>query len=299
MSCLRRVIALGFFDGVHLGHRMLLARTRERAAELGATPAVISFDAHPDEVVFHRPVRLLGTTAERRELIARVGGIEDILLLHFDDRMMRMPWEVFLQSLTDELGAVHLVMGEDFSCGYRGEGTAERLCARCDELGIGHDVIAQMSLDGVVVSSTYIRELISDGRMEEAARYLGHPHSISDTVSLGFKIGRTIGAPTINTRIPAGVIVPRFGVYATRVYLQDGAHLSVTNVGVRPTFGGGEDVTVESHILDFQGDLYGKEVRIEFYHFLRPEQRFETVEALRLQIERDKDSVRRYFSALG
>lgn len=292
---MKRVIALGFFDGVHLGHQALMNKTVQRAAELGATPSVISFDQHPDTLVRGESVPLINSVAGRKELIARVGGIDDVIMIHFDERFMHTPWREFLRVVKEELGAVHLVIGYDFSCGWRGEGTAERIALWCAENGLGCDAVGKVLLDGVTVSSTYIRTLVAQGEMEKADRYLGHPHVLIDTVGYGYKIGRQIGAPTINTRIPEGVIVPRHGVYATRVWLPDGPRAAVTNIGVRPTFGEGHSLTVESNILDFSGDLYGAQIRLEFFAFLREEKRFESPEALREAIEENIAQTRRYF----
>ena len=295
MNEIKRVVALGFFDGVHLGHQALMRRTVQRAAEYGVTASVMSFDAHPDTLVRGVEVPLLGSVADRKDLIRRVGGVEDIIMIHFDRRFMQTPWRAFVDSVKNDLGAVHLVMGRDFCCGYRGEGTSERISAWCGENGLGCDVVDEVLVDGVVVSSTYIRELVCAGDMERAAAFLGHPHTLTDTVGYGYKIGRSIGAPTINTRIPEGVIVPRHGVYATRVWLPEGAKPAVTNVGQRPTFENDGRVTVESNILDFSGNLYGSQVRLEFLKFLRVERRFPTPQALGEQIQKDIETTRLYF----
>lgn len=295
MDDIRRVIALGFFDGVHLGHQALMKKTVERAAEYGVRPAVISFDTHPDTYVHGVDVPLLGSVADRRDLISRIGGIDDIIMIHFDRRFMQMAWDDFLRSVKEDLGAVHLVMGRDFCCGYKGLGTSDRIAAWCAEQGLGCDIVSEVVVDGVVVSSTYIRDLVAKGDMERAAVFLGHPHSLTDTVGYGYKIGRSIGAPTINTCIPENVIVPRHGVYATRVWLPQGPKPAVTNVGVRPTFDNDDRLTVESNILDFSGNLYGSQVRLEFLRFLREEKRFPTPEALGEQIQRDIEASRAYF----
>lgn len=295
MDEIKRVIALGFFDGVHLGHQALMRLTVERAAAYGVRPSVISFDAHPDTLVRGVEVPLLGSVADRKELISRVGGIDDIIMIHFDRRFMQTSWRDFAASVKKDLGAVHLVVGRDFSCGYRGEGTSERMAAWCRENGLGCDIVDEVRVDGIVVSSTYIRGLVQAGDMETAQKFLGHPHTLTDTVGYGYKIGRSLGAPTINTRIPEGVIVPRHGVYATRVWLPEGPRPAVTNVGVRPTFGGDDRLTVESNILDFNGNLYGSQVRLEFLRFLRDERKFPTPEALGEQIGLDIQATRGFF----
>ena len=295
MDMEKRVVALGFFDGVHLGHQALMKKAREQAARLGVKPAVITFDAHPDVFVHGVEVPLLESMDGRMELIRRVGGIDEVIVLHFDRQFMQTPWLDFVRSVIDDIGAVHLVMGRDFSCGWRGQGTAERIADWCRENGIGCDIVDQVELDGIVVSSTYIRKLVMEGAMEEAARYLGHPYSIEDTVVHGFQRGRRMGIPTINFTLPEGMIVPRYGVYATRAWLPEGACPSVTNVGVRPTFDGDGHITVETNLLDYSGELYGAQVRLEFLAFLRDEERFPSQEALAAQIQRDIDSTRMYF----
>ena len=293
----KRVIALGFFDGIHIGHAALLRRTKERAAEIGATPSVLSFDVHPDTLVFGTDVPLINSAAGRADLIRRLFGIESVIFIHFDRTVMQMPWQEFVQTLIHEMDAAWVVVGHDFRFGWKGEGTADRLKDYCAEHGIGCDIIPAVTMDGRLVSSTYIRDLIASGDMETANRFLGHPHVLVDTVHYGYRLGTKMGTPTINMRFPAGVVVPRFGVYAAKVFLEDGSeHMAVTNVGVRPTVSGEDRVSVESFILDFSGNLYDHKVRVEFHAFLRPEQKFESVDALKAQILRDAEHTRAYFA---
>ncbi len=296
MSTIKRVIALGFFDGVHIGHGALLRRTKERAAEIGAMPSVLSFDVHPDTLVFEKEVPLINSALGREDLIRRCYGIDNVVFLHFNHRIMCMPWQDFIEHLMKELNICHIVVGHDFSFGYKGAGTASKLRTYCEERGIGCDIIAPVMLDGRIVSSTYIRGLIQEGEMEQAERYLGHPHTLLDTVRSGYHLGTKMGAPTINMHFPEGVIVPRYGVYAARVFLEDGSgHAAVTNVGVRPTVSDGDRLTVESHLLDYSGNLYGRQARLEFHRFMRPEKKFECFESLSEQICRDAEEARKYF----
>ena len=296
MAEIKRAIALGFFDGVHIGHGALLRRTKERAEEIGALPSVLSFDVHPDTLVFGREVPLINSALGREDLIRRLYGIDNVVFLHFNRHMMCMPWRDFADSLIGELNVGWIVAGHDFSFGHRGEGTAEKLKAYCEERGLGCDVIPPVMLDGRIVSSTWIRSLIAEGEMEQAARCLGHPHTLLDTVHSGYHLGTKMGAPTINMHFPEGVIVPKHGVYAAKVFLEDGSeHVAVTNVGVRPTVGEGNRLTVESHLLNYSGNLYGRQARLEFHRFLRPEQKFESFEQLSEQIRRDAEEARRYF----
>lgn len=296
MGEFRRAIALGFFDGVHIGHGALLRKTTERAAELAVVPTVLSFDVHPDKLVTGKDVPLINSASDREEIIHRCYGIDEMVLVHFDERIMRMPWREFAGNAIRELGLAWIVVGHDFRFGYRGEGTAEKLKAFCEEKGIGCDIIQAVRLDGRIVSSTYIRTLIADGDMEQAARYLGHPHTLRDVVRPGFHLGARLGTPTVNMRFAEGVIVPRRGVYAARAWLEDGSSCSaVANIGVRPTVSDGQSVNVESHLIGFSGNLYGQQVRVEFYKFLRPEVKFEDNEELARQIRRDIDSAGEYF----
>ena len=296
MSQLKRAIALGFFDGVHIGHGALLNKTKERALELGATPSVLSFDVHPDKLVFRKDVPLINSALSREEIIRRCYGINDVVFIHFNQHTMCMPWKDFADSIIEELGLAWIVVGHDFCFGYRGEGTAEKLKEYCAGKNIGCDIIPPVCLDGRIVSSTYIRSLIAEGDMEEAARYLGHPHTLQDTVHSGYHLGTKLGAPTINMQFPEGVIVPRHGVYAAKVFLDDGSeHIAVANVGIRPTVSEDQRVNVESHLIEFSGNLYGRQARVEFYRFLRPEQKFPDFETLSRQIQQDADAARAYF----
>ena len=296
MEQVRRAIALGFFDGVHIGHAALLKRVKERASELGAVPSVLSFDVHPDTLVFGTEVPLINSLQGREELIQRLFGIDNTVFLHFNKRLMRMPWDEFISDLVEDLNICAVVVGHDFTFGYRGQGNPKLLKTWCEERGISCDVIPAVKLNGIVVSSTYIRKLIEDGNMEEASRYLGHPHVLTDTVHSGYHLGRKLGTPTINMFFPEGVIVPRYGVYASKVFLSDGSeHTAVTNIGVRPTVSEGNRVSVESHLLDFSGNLYGRQARVEFYKFLRPEKKFSGYQELSDQIHRDSAAARYYF----
>jgi len=295
-----RVIALGFFDGVHIGHGALLRRAAERARELGVVPAVISFDTHPVKMVTGAAVPLINSPLDRADLMKRLYGIDDLIFLHYDRELMHMAWDDFIRWLASDFGAVHLVAGYNFHFGYRGEGDSEKLVKKCAELGIGCDIVEKVSLDGVPVSSTYIRGLLLDGRLEEANRFLGHRHILTDSVRYGYRFGRTLGTPTVNMRFEDGVLVPLHGVYAAEVHILDTGEVrpAVTNIGVRPTSGGDSSVTVESHLLGFSGNLYGRRIRVEFHKFLRPEMKFGCVAALRNQIRRDASETLEFFDGL-
>jgi len=295
MSEKKTVLALGFFDGIHIGHGALLRMARQRAEEIGAESAVLTFDIHPDTFVRHVTVPLINSAADRSEIVRRWYGINMVRYIHFNEETMRLPWRDFIENVRRTYHTVHFVVGHDFSFGYKGEGTAEVLRNWCSTQGLGCDVIAPVIKDGIVVSSTYIRGLLENGEITRVNEFLGHPHILSDTVQTGFRIGRTLDYPTVNMRFAEGVLVPRHGVYATRVILPDGSmHKAVTNIGNRPTFDGTR-LTVETHIFDFEGELYGERLTLEFYSFLRPEQRFETPELLRQRIAQDAVEAKAFF----
>ncbi len=285
----KTVIALGFFDGVHIGHGALLRRTAERAKELSAAPAAFTFDRAPKEFVTGVGVPLLTSVEERRALIRTLYGIDTTFVAPFDHAMMTMPWDAFLAGqLVDRYHAVHLVAGHDYRFGYRNEGTPERLRDWCAAHGVGCDVIPKVELDGVTVSSTHVRELVEAGDMPAAAAFLGHPCAVTGVVRHGKHIGTEELFPTVNLIPEPWRVLPRFGVYAVRVVLPDGrAYAGVTNVGIRPTIVDDNRVTIETYLVDFDGDLYDTEIRIEFLRYLRGEKKFESMAALHRQIEED------------
>lgn len=292
----QNVIALGFFDGIHIGHAALVEKAKERAARLGARPAVLTFDEHPDTYVKKISVELINSAADRSYILDRFFGVRNVYYIRFNEQTMRMHWQAFIESIIEAYSAVHFVVGHDFSFGYKGQGTAEILRDYCRSKGLGCDVIEPVTRDGVTVSSTYIRELIAGGEMARANEFLGHPHLLTDTVRSGYRLGRSaLDAPTINMRFPEGVLVPKRGVYASKVRLPDGEHTAVTNIGVRPTFGG-DKVTVETNILDYSADLYGQRACVEFHDFIRPERKFDSPEELMLQIKRDAAAARALFA---
>ena len=300
MSTPKRVIALGFFDGVHKGHGALLRTVAQVADRLGAKPCAFTFDRSPTAAITGQAVPLLSSVEDRVWLMRRYYGIEEVIVAPFDG-MQKMDWQDFVSEyLPKELGAVHVVAGHDFHFGYLGKGNPQRLQEKCRELGMGCDIIQKVEQDGITISSTYIRTLIAQGEVERADQFLGHPHTLTNRVAHGKKIGTTtLGFPTVNLLIPQGVIVPAFGVYATRVWFDGQCRCAVTNVGVRPTVEDNDGhVTVEGFILDFDGDLYGHEIRMEFYKYLRPEQCFPSMDALAAEIRRNAQQTRDYFRQL-
>ena len=300
MNTKKRVIALGFFDGVHLAHGALLSRTRDVAKQLGVSAAAFTFDRQPAAAITGIHVPLLSSVDDRAWLMRNYYDIPELVVANFDG-MMRMDWQDFITDyLIRDLGVVHVVAGHDFHFGYMGKGNPQRLKEKCAELGVGCDIISKMEQDGITISSTYIRTLVAQGEMERANAFLGHPHILTDRVAHGKKLGRsTLGFPTVNLHIPDGVIVPAFGVYATRVWFDGQCRQAVTNVGVRPTVKDNDGrVTVEGFILDYEGDLYGHQIRMEFHKYLRGERKFDSLQALSEEISRNAQQTREYFQTM-
>ncbi len=292
----KRVIALGFFDGVHLGHGSLLKRARELADRCGCKAKVVTFDRQPASVIRGETPLLLSSPADREYLMKTLYGIDEVEFLHFGRSMMELDWESFLRGcLMEEAGACHLVCGFDYRFGYRGLGNAELLRGFCEENGIGCDVLPELKIDGVPVHSSTIRALLQEGQLEEAERLLGHPYLLSGTVISGKQLGRTLGTPTANLDFSNELLPLPNGVYVTEACFDGMRCPSVTNVGCCPTVGG-RRMTVETWLLDFSGDLYGKELRLFFLRHLRDEIRFASLGELRSSILRDGEAAKRYFS---
>lgn len=220
-------------------------------------------------------------------------------MVPFDHEMMTTSWQDYItEILVKRHHAVHLVAGHDHHFGHKNQGSPELLVQKCAELGLGCDIIPKVEVGGITVSSTYIRRLVELGQIERANRFLGHPHVLTQEVRHGRRIGHTIGIPTVNLTAPPHVLVPSHGVYATQVVLPDGSSCAaVTNVGTRPTVNNGSDITVEAWLLDFDGDLYGQTVRVEFHQHIRDEVRFDSLDALKAQITADAQTTRRFFAA--
>ena len=288
----RQIVALGFFDGVHLGHQALLTACRDLARGLGAETAAITFESHPQSL-FCREVPPLLTAVEDRKRLLRLYGMDQVHTFPVTREVMSTPWQAFLDKLTD-LGAAGFVCGYDFRFGSRGEGTAEKLLRFCEERNLPCVIVPEQTLDGVRISSTHIRDLIENGNMEEAVRFLGHRHILTGQVVTGRKLGRTLGIPTANISIPEDVVQLPFGVYACKALAEEKEYLAVTNIGNRPTVGG-HRITVEPWLLDFEGDLYGKPLTLQFFRFLRPETKFSSLDALKEEILKNAAQTRKFF----
>jgi riboflavin kinase/FMN adenylyltransferase len=204
-----------------------------------------------------------------------------------------MDWADFLEMLRKDYGAAGFVCGEDFRFGFKGQGNATVLSWYCQQENLPCAVVPEQTIGGIRVSSTYIREQLETGDMATAVRFLGHPHILTGTVVHGRKLGRTLGIPTANLRLPEGIVTPRFGVYACSTDIDGTVYPAVTNIGNRPTVNG-HHTTVEPWILDYSGDLYDREITLRFHYFIRPEMKFDSLEALQSEIFRNAEEARAY-----
>lgn len=289
---MKKIFALGFFDGVHLGHQALLAECCRIARKQDATACAITFKQHPQSLFIDTPPKLLNGEQDRERMM-RNHGIGFIYSYPVVKTVMSMPWKAFLDELVEH-GAAGFVCGTDFRFGNRGEGNVERLTAYCKEKDLICSIVGDQTLDGIRVSSTYIRQLLQSGDLETANRFLGHPHTLTGEVVAGRGIGRTMGIPTANLQIDSNICLPMCGVYACLAQLDGKAYAAVTNIGSRPTVGG-HHITVEPWLLDFDGNLYGKQLTLEFHRYLRQEKKFDSLEQLREEIQKNALQTRKIF----
>jgi riboflavin kinase/FMN adenylyltransferase len=274
-------VAVGTFDGVHLGHREVIA----------GADTVLTFEPHPTAVVQPDAApRLLTDPGRKAQLIASLGA-QELVVIPFDRDFAARSAQQFVDDvLVASLGATHVAVGENFRFGHKAQGDAELL--RADER-FQTRIVELLEVDGEVVSSSHIRGLVLGGAVEYADKLLGAPFTVAGEVAHGDKRGRTLGFPTANLVPVEGYVVPGHGVYACRARTADGAvHVAATNVGVRPMFVTGRGELIEAFLVDFDGDIYGTPLRVEFLTRLRGEKRFESVEALVEQMGRDVEDAR-------
>jgi riboflavin kinase/FMN adenylyltransferase len=294
-------VAIGVFDGVHRGHRHLIGRLVDRAGREGLARLVVTFHPHPRSVLRpETPLTYLCGLEERVELL-RALGVDDVAVLAFTSELAQLSARDFVSLVVEELRMKLLVVGADFALGRGREGTTDVVARIGNEMGFVVDVVPLLAASGEAdapsakVGSTAVRQALARGDMETVASLLGRPFGLRGPVIKGAERGKGLGFPTANMAFGQDRALPAFGVYVTRAYLREGVFPAVTNIGLRPTFG--EDrPTVETFILDFQGEVYGQDLRIELLHRLRGEVRFPSPDALREQIEKDVAATRAYLA---
>ena len=293
----RRVcVAIGMFDGVHLGHQQVIRQTIEDARQHEGIAVAITFDCHPNSVVApERNPPLIYSLSQRLRVIESL-GIDVALSIHFDQAFSEISGEQFIRALVRDFRNLHsLCVGSAFTFGHRRSGNVELLKRLGKELHFMVHGLASVSLDGKVVSSTRIREAIRDGNLDAASQMLGRTYALAGKIIRGDQLGRRLGFPTANLEF-AGLVVPPNGVYAAHALFGGRQHRAVVNIGLRPTLQNpARQLQIEVHLLDFSGDLYDQELGIAFVGKLRGEHRFPSLEALRKQIERDIEAAHALF----
>ena len=285
-------LTIGVFDGVHRGHRHLIRALVEEARASSLLAGVVTFKNHPITVL--RPgtrVRFLTDVSERTRLLKDL-GVDFVAAVGFDPALASLSSREFLRVLSSELGMRKLVVGPDFAMGRDRDGSVETLPGITSEIGSEFKSVDLVTDPSGIVKSTAIRKQIDAGEVSDAARLLGRNFSITGTVGVGQKRGRELGFPTANLEVDADLIIPGDGIYATWAHVASGSYKAATSIGLRPTFDDGENRTIEAFLLDFSEDLYGQTLRLEFVQHLRGEEKYETVEALMEQINRDVQDTR-------
>lgn len=289
------LVTIGVFDGVHRGHQSLIKRAVATAHESNQKAVVLTFSPHPDVVLQNVTGRYYLTTAEQRAQLIGELGVDVVVSHPFDDTIRQVRARDFVENLLKHLKMKTLCVGKDFALGYQREGTIDYLSELGQTLGYEVYPIELLDADDEKISSSTIRDLLQDGKIEDANNLLGRSYSISGEVVLGDQRGRLIGFPTANTAVWNQQVLPANGVYACYVYLNDERFMAVTNVGVRPTFDG-TTITIEPHILDFDRDIYGETLTISFEKRLRGEQKFDGIEAVKAQIGLDAQAGRAFLA---
>ena len=285
-------LAVGVFDGVHRGHQKIIKRLVGGAHENGVTAVLLTFDPHPAKVFGRGDIKLLTLPGERARLLGNFGV--DVVITHpFDTELANVTAFDFMKRLKTQLGLDHLILGYDSALGKNREGNPARLTEIGSELGYGVEVVSALSDESGVISSTEIRKLVAVGKMREASALLGHPYSLQGLVAIGDQRGRTIGFPTANLDYALEKVVPASGIYACWAYLGSEKHKAAVNIGTNPTFTPDKQtLNVEAYLLDFDREIYGEAVRLEFAARLRDELRYDSVDALVKQIEQDVEQTR-------
>jgi len=289
-------VAIGMFDGVHLGHQQVIRQTVEDARRHEGIAVAITFDCHPNAIVApERNPPLIYSHPQKLRAIASL-EIHTTLLIHFDRAVSEIPGEQFIRGLARDFGSVHsLCVGSAFTFGHKRSGNVELLKRLGQELGFLVHGLASVSLDGKVVSSTRIREAIRSANLDAASQMLGRAYALAAKVVRGDQLGRQLGFPTANLDV-AGLAIPPAGVYAVHASVQGRQHRAVANIGTRPTLPGpNPQLQVEAHLLNFSGDLYDQELEIAFVEKLRDERKFPSRDALREQIRRDIEAAMELF----
>lgn len=295
LPSIKRVVVLGNFDGVHLGHRELLQLARKIADEKNMSMCVFTFYPQAQEI-FDQSFLYLATKKQKLAMFAEL-GVDEVISVPFDENIAKISPEDFAQRiLIGKLNSSDIVVGFNYTFGYQGKGKALDLQKLLHDRHIMVHIVPRYEIDGEIVSSSLIRQLLLTGEIEKANQLLGYQYTLAGEVVKGRQVGRTIGIPTANIQADDKVILPKRGVYAVKAYLADKEYLGVLNIGKRPTVHNGTDTTIEVHLLDFDEDIYGEILRVDLYKYLRGETKFVSLTELKQEIEHNVAEVREIFS---
>jgi riboflavin kinase/FMN adenylyltransferase len=293
------VLTLGVFDGLHLGHQLIIRTVTERARAVGAVPTVITFDPHPRAVLHPESAPPLLQTFDQKVEAFGMLGLEQTVLIRFTREFARVRAEDFLREVVrDRLQAREVYLGRGFAFGHNREGNIELLKKVCGQLGFHAEEVPEVRLRGQRISSSRIRGLLAEGRVNLARRMLGRPYGVEGRVERGQARGRSLGFPTANLR-PQNRVIPRGGVYVTATLIEGEWRRSLTNIGTRPTFETATEPSVETYVINWSGDIYGDVVRVRFLYRLRDEKKFASIDELKSQIELDLKRASSYFERSG
>ena len=293
------ILTLGVFDGLHLGHQKIMETVVSRAKTIDAIPTAITFDPHPRAVLYPENAPPLLQTLDQRLANFEVLGIEQAIVIRFSMEFADQDAEEFLRhTFHERLQAKEIYLGKGFAFGRNRGGNIELLKKMSEELGFFAAEVEEVSLRGHRISSSKIRQLLKDGKVNLVRRMLGRPYGVEGVIIRGDRRGHTIGFPTANLK-PHNRVIPKYGVYVTATLIDGNWKKSITNVGVRPTFENDAEPSIESYIFDFEGDLYGDVLRVRFLHRIRNERKFSGIEELKSQIQKDTETALDYFSHFG
>ena len=293
------VLTLGVFDGLHLGHQLIMKTVVDRARATGAVPTVITFEPHPRAVLHPKSAPPLLQTFDQKIEAMGVLGIDQTIIIHFDQAFSQIRAEDFLRDVVvDRWQAKEVYLGRGFFFGHNREGNIDLLRRVSEQLGFVADEVPEVRLHDKRIGSTRIRELLLEGRVNLARRMLGRPYGVEGPVVRGAARGNQLGFPTANIH-PRNRVIPLGGVYVTATLIEGQWRRSITNIGTRPTFDDARGISVETHVLNWSGDLYGDVVRVRFLHRLRDEEKFGSIDELKAQIARDVARAENYFARTG
>lgn len=289
------LLTIGVFDGIHVGHQQLIQKLKQKAFDSKLLPGVVTFDPHPRYVVTPGiELPCLTTPQEKIEILKKL-GLEVIALITFTSDVANLSAREFLMKLKKHLKMKGLVIGPDFAMGHGREGNKDNLFSLSREIGFSLEILPAISINGDIISSTSIRKALTNGDLGKVTLLLGRPFALTGNVVKGDERGRLIGFPTANLKAEKDKTIPVDGIYITMVWIDGKPYNSVTSIGIRPTFGKKER-TVETYILDFSGDLYGQQLKVEFLERLRDEKKFSSAEELITKIAEDVKQARTFFA---